>query len=172
MYSDAHWQPLALPDSFSLRSGWLFIQGKVHPRQPRGETRLRWQCRQGQIAAAKDLSNHMPPGPERSKLDAAINRFERNNVAVEHARLSDAVYRPGEAPTGWNNISNDPQALARYGLTPQDLQKPGSNFGAQMYEPDPAVFGTDIPDGQSKFPHLWPPQIPPGKTGRIMTTRC
>ena len=28
------------------------------------------------------------------------------------------------------------------------------------------------PDGQSKFPHLWPPQIPPGKTGRIMTTRC
>ena len=29
-----------------------------------------------------------------------------------------------------------------------------------------------VPDGQSKFPHLWPPQIPPGKTGRIMTTRC
>ncbi|WP_281705963.1 glycosyltransferase family 2 protein [Aeromonas taiwanensis] len=47
MYSDVHWQPLALPDSFSLRSGWLFIQGKLHPRQPRGETRLRWQCRQG-----------------------------------------------------------------------------------------------------------------------------
>ena len=47
MHSDGHWQPLTLPDSFSLRSGWLFIQGKVQARQPRGETRLRWQCRQG-----------------------------------------------------------------------------------------------------------------------------
>ena len=118
--------------------------GAATPKSASQAKAERWQCRQGQIAAAKDLSNHMPPGPERSKLDAAINRFERNNVAVEHARLSDAVYRPGEAPTGWNNISNDPQALARYGLTPQDLQKPGSNFGAQMYEPDPAVFGTDM----------------------------
>ena len=27
------------------------------------------------------------------------------------------------------------------------------------------------PDGQLKFPHLWPPQIPPGKTDRIMTIR-
>jgi len=28
-----------------------------------------------------------------------------------------------------------------------------------------------IPDGQVKFPHPWPPQIPPGRTGQIMTTR-
>ena len=27
------------------------------------------------------------------------------------------------------------------------------------------------PDGQVKFPHPWPPQIPPGRTGQIMTTR-
>lgn len=47
MYSDCHWQPLALPDTFSLRSGWLLITGKLHARQLRGETRLRWQCRQG-----------------------------------------------------------------------------------------------------------------------------
>lgn len=47
MYSDGHWQPLTLPDSFSLRAGWLFIQGKIQTHQPRGETRLRWQCRQG-----------------------------------------------------------------------------------------------------------------------------
>ena len=24
-----------------------------------------------------------------------------------------------------------------------------------------------IPDGQSKFPHPWPPQIPPGKTAGL-----
>ncbi len=47
MYSDGHWQPLVQPDSFSLRAGWLFVQGRVHARQPRGETRLRWQCSQG-----------------------------------------------------------------------------------------------------------------------------
>ena len=28
------------------------------------------------------------------------------------------------------------------------------------------------PDGQCKFPRLWPPQTPPGKDGGIMTGRC
>src|SRR5258708_3118488 len=28
-----------------------------------------------------------------------------------------------------------------------------------------------LPDGHFKFPHLWPPQIPPGKTVRIMTVQ-
>ncbi len=47
MHRDDHWQPLRLPDSFSLHAGWLFIQGKIQARQPRGETRLRWQCSRG-----------------------------------------------------------------------------------------------------------------------------
>lgn len=44
-------------------------------------------------------------------------------------------------------------------------------------QPDPqrAAFYTELfalyPDGQVKFPHPWPPQIPPGRTGQIMTTR-
>lgn len=28
------------------------------------------------------------------------------------------------------------------------------------------------PDGQCKFPRLWPPQTPPGKDSGIMTGRC
>lgn len=28
------------------------------------------------------------------------------------------------------------------------------------------------PDGQCKFPRLWPPQTPPGKDVGIMTVRC
>ncbi len=36
-----------MPDSFSLHAGWLLIRGCVLTSQPRGETRLRWQCRQG-----------------------------------------------------------------------------------------------------------------------------
>ena len=30
---------------------------------------------------------------------------------------------------------------------------------------------SSFPDGHFKFPHLWPPQIPPGKTVRIMTVQ-
>jgi integrase len=33
------------------------------------------------------------------------------------------------------------------------------------------IDGKVFPDGQVKFPHPWPPQIPPGRTGQIMTTR-
>lgn len=44
---NCHWQPLALPTSWSTRAGWLLIQGTLHTHQPRGETRLRWQCRRG-----------------------------------------------------------------------------------------------------------------------------
>ncbi len=44
MQSDYHWHPLALPDSSLSRAGWFLIQGTLRARQPRGETRLRWQC--------------------------------------------------------------------------------------------------------------------------------
>lgn len=105
----------------------------------------RWRCRQGQIAAAKDKLGQMPEGGERDKLAAATERFERNNKAVEYARLSDNVYDPSKGPPlGWGNISDDPEALARYGLNPDQLQQPGSDFRAAVYEPDPAVFGDDM----------------------------
>lgn len=105
----------------------------------------RWRCRQGQIAAAKDKLGQMPEGRERDKLAAATERFERNNKAVEHARLSKDVYDPSKGPPpGWKNISDDPEALARYGLKDTDLAKPGSDFRAAVYEPDPAVFGDDM----------------------------
>ncbi|HEA1146566.1 TPA: glycosyl transferase family 2, partial [Escherichia coli] len=47
MCSYRDWQPLTLPDSFSLHAGWLLIRGCVLTSQTRGETRLRWQCGQG-----------------------------------------------------------------------------------------------------------------------------
>ncbi|MFQ1641797.1 glycosyltransferase family 2 protein [Aeromonas veronii] len=33
-----------MPNAFSLHAGWLLIRGRVLTSQPRGETRLRWQC--------------------------------------------------------------------------------------------------------------------------------
>ena len=64
------------------------------------------------------------------------------NNAAEKASLADAAYSPGTAPPGWNDVSNDPQALQKYGITPSDLDgsRPG---GTQLYEPDPTVFGSD-----------------------------
>ena len=107
--------------------------------------KARWDCRKGQIAAAKEKSADLPPGAERDKLEAATSRFERNNVAVEKARLSQDVYKPGDGPPeGWKNISDDQEALNNYGLKPTDMEEPSSDFRAQMYEPDPAVFGNDM----------------------------
>ncbi|WJT03720.1 glycosyltransferase family 2 protein [Leclercia adecarboxylata] len=47
MHSDYHWHPLALPDTSLTRASWFLIQGTLRARQPRGETRLRWQCSDG-----------------------------------------------------------------------------------------------------------------------------
>ncbi|MDH5857378.1 PAAR-like domain-containing protein [Lampropedia aestuarii] len=118
------------------------------PHAGRGK-KARWQCRKGQIAAAKSQLDDMPAGPQKDQLQQATERFERNNVAVEKARLAQDVYSPdtpsGATPEGWTDISNDPDKLQQYGLEQADLAQEGSNFRAKLYEPDPAVFGNDMP---------------------------
>jgi len=115
--------------------------------------KARWDCRKGQITAAKEQLQGMPEGPEKERLQTATERFERNNVAVEHAKLSQATYgidnknpnAPVPAPEGWIPVNiNDPEKLEQYGLKREDLYKVPSNFRAQIYEPDPAVFGNDL----------------------------
>ena len=141
------YRPVALPD------GNMVWMNRDDPGNAGGGTgggtasakAARWNCRKGQIAAAKDQLEDMPDGPEKERLQQATERFERNNVAVEHARLSQNVYDPDmPAPEGWVDINNDPEKLAAYGLKPEDLQKNNSNFRAAVYEPDPAVFGADM----------------------------
>lgn len=106
----------------------------------------RWKARQDQIAAAREKAKGMPDGEGKTKLENAANRFEKNNYAVERAKLAQNVYTPEQgAPEGWNNISNDPKALQKMGLKPSDLSIQGSDFRAQVYAPDPAVFGDSMP---------------------------
>ncbi|WP_416821371.1 PAAR-like domain-containing protein, partial [Cronobacter sakazakii] len=103
-----------------------------------------WERRKALIAKGKQSSD--------PKAQAAAQRLEQNNVAVEKARLADYVYEPRdpskptpEIPAGWKDISNDPQALAKYNLSPNDLRANGApQFRARMYEPDEAVFGKDM----------------------------
>jgi uncharacterized Zn-binding protein involved in type VI secretion len=102
------------------------------------------------IAAGIGGVAQMREGEERDKLAAATKRFEFNMHGAEMAQLAANVYRPnpGEppkpTPTGWKNISNDPNRLKKLGLTQRDLHVRGSNYRAQVYEPDPAVFGDEM----------------------------
>ncbi|WP_063901356.1 PAAR-like domain-containing protein [Burkholderia pseudomultivorans] len=105
----------------------------------------RWRGRKAQIAEAREKVGSLPPGAERDKLQAAADRFERNNSVVEQAKLAQDVYNPRiDTPEGWNNVSGDPAKLAQYKLKPSDFSIPGTNFRAQVYEPDKEVFGNDF----------------------------
>ena len=133
-----------------VRTGDAVWMNRAEPGDAGGKTagkKARWECRQGQIAAAREQLKDMPEGADKERLTQATERFARDNVAVEKARLSQDAYKPtpsGETPEGWNDISNDPEKLAQYGLNPDMLHKEGSNFRAKVYEPDPAVFGKDM----------------------------
>lgn len=105
----------------------------------------RWRGRKVQIAEAREKAGSLPPGAERDKLQAAADRFEKNNSVVEQAKLAKNVYYPNSAPPeGWNNVSGDPAKLAQYKLKSGDFSIPGTNFRAQVYEPDKDVFGGDF----------------------------
>lgn len=150
--SEKHSTSVFVNGKYLVRTGDMVWMNRAEPGNAGGSTggtssgkAARWSCRKGQIAAAKDQLQDMPDGPEKERLQDATERFERNNVAVEHARLSQNIYDPSQSSTeGWFDISNDPEKLAVYGLEPMDLQIEGSNFRAAVYEPDPAVFGTDM----------------------------
>ncbi len=93
----------------------------------------------GKIQEGKASAN-----PEKRK---AAERLEKNVKALEMAKLADNVYNFAKdsnaaAPPGWKNISNDPEALDKYGLKPENLRS-DSGFQAAVYLPDPATFGPD-----------------------------
>lgn len=123
-----------------VRNGEMFwMNGNFN--KPPGQNlskKERWEERKRLIEQGKQSSD--------PKVRAAAERLERNNVGVEKAKLAQDIYNPDKGPPeGWKNISNDPEALAKYGLKPEDLRIDGTpSFRAGVYEPDPAVFGSDM----------------------------
>jgi type VI secretion system secreted protein VgrG len=76
---------------------------------------------------------------------AAARKLEASRKAQQMALLSGHVYDPTKPlPPGWDIKTNDPATLAPYGLKPGDFKIAGSHYGAQMYTPDPAVFGNSM----------------------------
>jgi uncharacterized Zn-binding protein involved in type VI secretion len=130
-----------LGDPKLLATRTVFI-GKKSAGMSKGP---RLASRKWQIAVGHALADALPDGDEKKKaLNDAADRFEKNNKAIEKARLAENVYHHGEpAPEGWRNVSDDPVELEKIGLAPDDIAEPGSEYRAQVYTPDPAVFGDD-----------------------------
>ncbi len=90
-----------------------------------------------QSLIAKGRSQGAPPAAK-----VAADRFEKNMDAAEKAFLAQHAYDPTKPPpVGWKNVSTDPDALKKLGLKPEMLEDPPSQFRAQVYQPDPAIFG-------------------------------
>jgi hypothetical protein len=105
------------------------------PRTPAQEKAERYKCRKEQIAAGKQSSDLV--------AHAAAQRFEVNNRAVEKAKLSDNVYdRTAGPPVGWTKAT--PEQAEALGISRDQLTMPNSDFNAEIYIPDKAVFGNDM----------------------------
>ena len=108
------------------------------------EKAQRWRCRQGQITAAREQASALPErNDQRSSLLASAARFERNNLAVEHARLAQHIYDPSQPPpVGWEDVSNNVQVLKRADISSlKELKPDNSDFRAGMYVANSEVFG-------------------------------
>ena len=103
------------------------------------------------ISAGRAKLKSIPDGSTKQNLTEACSRLERNNQAMEMARLSDSVYQDEGAPEGWTRIS-DSDSLKDL---PPDLQDPKlwndpkTNFHAALYRSDNgqivlAFRGTDM----------------------------
>jgi uncharacterized Zn-binding protein involved in type VI secretion len=83
-------------------------------------------------------------GKNRQKLVDATDRLERNNCAVERARLADDVDNaPGEKPPliGWKRLSDNPGNLPP-GLQDAVWEDQESGFRAALYESE--IDGTKV----------------------------
>lgn len=101
----------------------------------KADKKAKHKCRKEQVEAGRKSGD--------PATRAAADRLDKNIKGEEMGRLANDVYDPAKGgPTGWNNISDNRDALARHGLSPDQLHGPGG-FQAQAYEPDPAVFGDD-----------------------------
>lgn len=111
------------------------------------QKRLRLEERLALIDAARDRAENLPDGDTRDRILSAANRLERNNVAVERARLSQSVASPYGAPPGYQRLTGDmiPRELRSQGVyNPETgtFSDPSSGFHAAIYRSD--IDGTYI----------------------------
>jgi len=80
----------------------------------------------------------------REQADALAKLYHDQGMS---ALANDVYHYTQEAcstpPVGWSRASENPEVLARYGLSPSDLAPADSGFRADLYIPDPAIHGPD-----------------------------
>ncbi|MDO5087911.1 MAG: DUF2974 domain-containing protein [Comamonadaceae bacterium] len=123
---------------------WTAEGHGLAPAHGAAAARPDWQSRQALLGQAQAQLDSLPPGAQREQLQSDLNRYRDETMALEHARLAANVYTLETPPVGWTNVSNDRARLAELGLTPEQLQIPGTSFRAQVYAPDPEVLGSDM----------------------------
>lgn len=120
------------------------IEPELPSQQPRSPEEKAEQIRQQQALVASVRAQSDPQ---------LADRLERQYHAREMAGLADDVYRSAAheppAQMGWRRASEHPELLRQAGVNWSDeqirqyLQPNDSNFRAEIYLPDPAVFGPD-----------------------------
>jgi hypothetical protein len=93
----------------------------------------RYNTRMGLMQNVRTKLTTVPDEPAQT----ALTRLERNNVAVERAKLSQHVYRsdevpPVEEPEGWHMLRGE--ELTEKGVSPEMLADPSSGFKAALYK--------------------------------------
>jgi len=112
----------------------------------------RVQARNQKIQAGKNKLKSMPPGPARNTLAHATERLERNNYAVERARLAADTYNvgKGDPPEGWERVSKE--EMKKLGIDTRAFPqfRPGFNpdeykdgFYPELYKSKADVFGEE-----------------------------
>jgi hypothetical protein len=125
----------------------------VAPPAPEGEPqtlaakKARLAQRQRLVQSARDRAATLPAGPERTQLLSTAARFEDDTRAVDRMRLAKHAYdyyaTGAPPPVGFEQFTTDEQ-LARYGLAPEDLAPPRSNFRATLYRSQLDASGKPI----------------------------
>ena len=89
--------------------------------------------RKSKIAKSNEKLKVMPPGKQRDVL-AHAERFERNNLAVERARLANDTYNVGQGdpPEGWERVSGED--LKKLGMTKRFFPQMGKGFRPSEYK--------------------------------------
>ena len=83
------------------------------------------------------------------------------------ARFITAVTKNADIESAYSHVCFWPTSAAQKILA----EAPYSQFALNKLSQAPRGL-EENPDGQCKFPRLWPPQTPPGKDGAIMTVQC
>jgi Dipeptidyl aminopeptidases/acylaminoacyl-peptidases len=144
----------------ATRKARTYVAKKIHPQPagaaiepcPKNKKAERVAERKARLAASVERLKNMPAGRQRDALAHAIDRFARNNVAVERARLAEDAYNvgKGDPPEGWERVTGE--ALKKLGGTSELFPQLRKAFKAaeyrdgyypDLYKSQSAVFGEE-----------------------------